>query len=69
MRSADKELIVDADIFDIYKGKGVEEGKKSVALYVILQPFEKTMTDAELEGISNKIVASVEQQTGAILRS
>lgn len=68
VKSADKELIVNTDIFDIYKGKGVGEGKKSVALYVVLQPFEKTMTDTELEEISNKIISNVEKQTGATLR-
>lgn len=49
--------------------KGIEPGKKSVAISVTLQPRERTLTDAEIEGISQKIIAVVEQKTGAALRS
>lgn len=66
--SVDRNLIVAADIFDVYTGKGVEPGMKSVAVAVTLQPQEKTMTDVEIEGISAKIIAIVEQKTGAVLR-
>ncbi len=69
VKSADKKLIVHVDIFDIYTGVGVAEDKKSVALYVILQPFEKTLTDSDFEEISKKIIANVEKQTGANLRA
>jgi phenylalanyl-tRNA synthetase beta chain len=68
-KSADKNLITDAFIFDIYTGKGVDPGKKSVALAVTLQPREKSLVDAELEEISKKIVGAVIAKTGGTLRS
>lgn len=66
-RGADK-MIAQIDIFDIYKGKGVEDGKKSVAINVTIQPKDKTLTDAEIEGIAKKIVDSVTTKCGAALR-
>jgi phenylalanyl-tRNA synthetase beta chain len=55
-------------VFDVYAGKGVPAGKKSVALTVTLQPVERTLTDAEIEAASAKIVAQVAKATGATLR-
>lgn len=66
---ADKELIVAATVFDVFSGKGLPEGKKSVAIGVVLQPVDKTLTDAEIEGIAAKIVAAVAKATGAALRA
>ena len=54
--------------FDVYAGKGVPEGKKSLAITVTLQPVERTLTDAEIEAASAKIVAQVAKATGATLR-
>jgi phenylalanyl-tRNA synthetase beta chain len=68
-RGADKKFITAADVFDIYQGKGVEEGKKSVAIAVTLQPIDQTLTDAEIDGIAKKIVDMVCSKTGATLRS
>ncbi|WP_372783865.1 phenylalanine--tRNA ligase subunit beta [Phenylobacterium sp.] len=65
----DKSLIADARVFDIYQGKGVPEGQKSVAVEVTVQPTEKTLTDAEIEALSAKIVAAAEKAVGAKLRS
>jgi len=56
------------DVFDIYQGKGVDEGKKSVAINVTLQPVKQTLTDSEIDGISQKIVDNVSAKTGAVLR-
>jgi len=67
-RNADKALITGARVFDLYAGKGVPEGKKSLAIAVTLQPVERTLTDAEIEAVSNKIVAQVVKATGAVLR-
>ena len=39
-------------MFDVYEGKGVAEGKKSIAIGVRLQPKDKTLTDAEIEAIA-----------------
>lgn len=67
-RNADKALVTAARVFDVYTGKGVPAGKKSIALTVTLQPVERTLTDAEIEAASNKIVAQVAKATGATLR-
>ena len=68
-RNADKALIAGCRVFDLYAGKGVPEGKKSIAIAVTLQPVERTLTDAEIEAVSAKIVAQVAKATGAQLRS
>jgi phenylalanyl-tRNA synthetase beta chain len=67
-RNADKTLVSDVRVFDVYAGKGVPGGKKSLAIAVTLQPVERTLTDAEIEAVSNKIVAQVNKATGAVLR-
>jgi phenylalanyl-tRNA synthetase beta chain len=56
-------------VFDVYEGKGVPEGKKSVAIAIRLQPKDKTLTDAEIEAIGGKIVAAVAKATGGTLRA
>ncbi len=66
--AADRALITDANVFDVYQGTGIPEGKKSVAISVTLQPREKTLTDAEIEAVMQKIVAEVTKKTGATLR-
>ena len=68
-RGADKALIDDVSLFDVYEGKGIEPGKKSVAISVRLQPVTATLTDAEIEAVSQKIVAQVIKATGGSLRS
>jgi phenylalanyl-tRNA synthetase beta chain len=68
VQSVDRSLIVAVSIFDVYQGRGIPEGKKSVAVAVTLQPRERTLTDAEIEAISAKIVAEVSSKTGALLR-
>lgn len=65
---ADKALIADARVFDVYQGPGVPEGHKSVAIEVVVQPREKTLTDGEIEGLSGRIVAAAEKAVGAKLR-
>jgi phenylalanyl-tRNA synthetase beta chain len=64
---ADKALVDDARVFDVYEGPGVPEGFKSVAIEVRLQPAEKTLTDAEIEAVTARIVAAAEK-LGARLR-
>ncbi|SFK39432.1 phenylalanine--tRNA ligase subunit beta [Methylocapsa palsarum] len=66
--SADRALISEAGVFDVYEGKGVPEGKKSIAVSVILQPREKTLTDSEIEAVAARIIAEVAKKTGAALR-
>ncbi len=64
---ADKANIVGARVFDVFEGEGVPQGKKSIALEVILQPQEKSYKDAEIKAISDAIVAAAGKQ-GAELR-
>ena len=67
-RQARKELIARVGVFDVYHGKGVPDGQKSIAIEVTLQPRDKTLTDAEIEAVSEKIVADVMKATGGSLR-
>ena len=53
---------------DAFAGKGMEAGKKSLAISVRIQPVEKTLTDAEIEAIAAKVVAAVTKATGGVLR-
>ena len=68
-RNIDKKLIAEVRLFDVYQGKGIEEGKKSLAITVRLQPGEATLTDAQIEGFSKKLIETVEKATGGKLRS
>ncbi len=69
VRGAEKTLITDVNLFDVYEGEGVGEGKKSLAIDVTLQPKGKTLTDEDLESVTKKIVAAVEKATGGTLRA
>ena len=68
-QNVDRKLVADVNVFDVYEGKGIEPGKKSIAIAVTIQPLEKTMTDAEIDALSEKIVAEVKKRTGGILRA
>ena len=68
-KGADKKLIADATIFDIYEGDKIGEGKKSLALSVRLEPTDKTLTDEEIEAVAQKVIANVEKTSGGTLRS
>ncbi|MBS0245979.1 MAG: phenylalanine--tRNA ligase subunit beta [Proteobacteria bacterium] len=67
-QNVDKKLIVGVTVFDVYEGTGIEPGKKSVAIAVTIQPRDKTMTDAEIDALGQKIVAEVSKRTGGVLR-
>jgi len=66
---ADKKLIQSVQVFDVFEGASLGADKKSVAIEVTLQPFEHTLTDKELEALSEKIIANVIKSTGGTLRS
>jgi phenylalanyl-tRNA synthetase beta chain len=68
-QNVDKKLIVNVGVFDVYEGKGIEPGKKSIAIAVTLQPREKTMTDEEIDALGQRIVAEVQKRTGGVLRA
>ena len=63
---ADKALIAEVRVFDVYRGKGVDEGFKSVALEVVIQPRDATLAEAEIEALTARIVAAVEKQGGKL---
>ena len=51
-KNADKALITGVEVFDVFEGKGVGEGKKSVGIAVTLQPLDKTLTDEEIDKVA-----------------
>jgi len=67
-RGVDKKLVADVRLFDVYRGKGVDEGKKSLAVTIVLQPTEATLTDEAIDSFSQKLIAAVEKATGGTLR-
>ncbi len=67
-KGADKTLITDVAVFDLYEGAGIEPGKKSLAIEVTLQPTQKTLTDAEIDAAGAKVVDKVVKATGGTLR-
>lgn len=68
-QSADRALIAGVAVFDVYEGKGIDPDKKSIAIAVTIQPREKTLTDAEIDGLGAKIVAEVSKRTKGVLRA
>ena len=69
VQSADKALIAMARVFDVYAGPGVPEGCKSLAVEVTIQPREATLTDAEIEALSARIIAAAAKAVGGKLRT
>ena len=67
-KGADRMLIGDVAVFDVFAGGALGAGKKSLAIEVTLNPRERTLTDEEIEAVSAKIVAQVEKATGGVLR-
>ncbi len=67
-QTADRKLIANVGVFDVYEGKGIAPGKKSIAISITLQPRDKTMTDQEIDALADKIVAEVQKRTGGVLR-
>ncbi len=65
----DESLVKNVKIFDLYEGENIPGDKKSIALSVTIQSFEKTLNDQDLEKINNLIITTVENKTGAKLRS
>ena len=69
VKKIDKKLIKDVRIFDVYQGDNIAEGKKSIAFNVTLEPKDKTLSDNDIEEVSKKIISTVQETTGATLRS
>jgi len=67
-RGVDRKLVSEIRLFDVYEGAELPDGKKSLAITVVLQPQERTLTDAEIEGFSKRLITQVEKATGGQLR-
>ena len=67
-RGAERTLITGVSLFDLYAGDKLPDGKKSIAIEVIFQPRERSLTDAEIEAACGKVVAAVAKATGGMLR-
>nr|WP_298102345.1 phenylalanine--tRNA ligase subunit beta [uncultured Shinella sp.] len=66
---ADRKLISAVNVFDVFEGASVGEGKKSIAIEVVIQPTDKTLTDEDFEALTGKIVGNVVKTTGGTLRA
>lgn len=67
-KGADKKLITDVSVFDVFEGEAIGANMKSVSLSVTLQPRDKTLTDEEIDAVQDKVIATVEKATGGKLR-
>ena len=67
-KGAERMLIAAVSLFDVYEGDKVPAGQKSLAIEVVLQPRERSLTDAEIEAVCARIVAAVGKTTGGVLR-
>jgi phenylalanyl-tRNA synthetase beta chain len=67
--SVDQKLISNIKVFDVYEGENIPENQKSIAISVTIQSSEKTLNDNDLENINNSIIKTVENKTGAKIRS
>jgi phenylalanyl-tRNA synthetase beta chain len=56
-------------IFDVYRGKGIEAGLKSVAMSLILQDSSRTLTDEDTEAIMSRVLGALKERFGAVLRN
>ena len=68
VKSAAGPLLSDIQLFDVYQGKGIEDGKKSLAVTITLTPQKATLTEEEIEKISTAVVSLAKKNCGAILR-
>ncbi len=68
-RTADRKLIASASLFDVYEGDKVPAGTKSLAIEVVLQPRQQTLTDTDIDRVSQAIVTAVQEACGATLRA
>jgi phenylalanyl-tRNA synthetase beta chain len=67
-KGAERTLITAVSLFDVYEGDKIPAGQKSLAIEVVLQPRERSLSDAEIEAVCTRIVAAVGKATGAVLR-
>ena len=69
VKKCDPLLITNINIFDVYEGENIEQGKKSIAFSIKLQSMEKTLDEKTIEETSQKIISAVQSHVGGTLRS
>ena len=69
IKKIDDSIVKKVITFDIFEGQNIPEGKKSVAINVVIQSQDKTLTESDLDQISQKIINTVKEKTGATIRS
>ncbi|TIL45599.1 phenylalanine--tRNA ligase subunit beta [Mesorhizobium sp.] len=67
--AADRKLITNVSVFDVFEGASLGAAKKSIAIEVSIQPVERTLTDEDFEALAKRIVENVHKQTGGVLRA
>ncbi|PAP96745.1 phenylalanine--tRNA ligase subunit beta [Mesorhizobium wenxiniae] len=67
--AADRKLITNVSVFDVFEGASLGAAKKSIAIEVSIQPVDKTLTDEDFETLAKRIVENVNKQTGGVLRA
>lgn len=67
-RAAAGPQLADLRIFDIYRGQGIDSGRKSIALGLILQDYSRTLTDAEADALMSRIIQQLQRDLGATIR-
>jgi len=68
-RTADKILIKEVRVFDVFSGGNLKADQKSMAITVVLQPRDRTLTDVEIDDVTGRVIDKVARKTGATLRS
>ena len=69
IRKIDNSIVKKVITFDVFEGQNIPEGKKSVAINVVIQSQDKTLSESDLDQISQKIINTVKEKTGATIRS
>ena len=69
IKKIDSTIIQKVTTFDVFEGQNIPQGKKSVAINVVIQASDKTLTESDLEEISKTIINTVKEKTGATIRS
>ena len=69
IKEVDENIIQKVVTFDIFEGENIPKDKKSVAINVTLQAIDKTLSEKDLDEVSQKIIETVKEKTGAIIRS
>ena len=69
IKKIDTNIIREVKVFDVYEGENVPDDKKSIALSITLQAFDKTLNEHDLEQLSQTIISTIKEKTGATIRS